>query len=96
MKLKRIEYFAHASLVLTKYSWSTVGVICGTNRNEVLYGHINLFFFQRRLSTILAYVTGFVKTVPNRTFSISRNTVLKYSNNCVSLVLHYSRARLAI
>ena len=41
-------------------------------------------------------VTGFVKTVPNRTFSISRNTVLKYYNNCVSLVLHYSRARLAV
>ena len=27
--------------------------------------------------------------------STSRNTVLKYCNNCVSLVLHYSRARLA-
>ena len=41
-------------------------------------------------------VTGFVKNVPNRTFSISRNAVLKYCNNCVSLVQHYSHARLAI
>ena len=42
------------------------------------------------------YVTGFVKNIPNRTFSISRNTVLKYCSNCVSLVLHYSRTRLAV
>ena len=45
---------------------------------------------------IYTYVTGFVKTVPNRTFSILRNTVLKYCNDCVSLVLHYSHARLAV
>ena len=42
------------------------------------------------------YVTGFEKNVPNHTFSISRNAVLKYCNNCASLVLHYSHARLAI
>ena len=42
------------------------------------------------------YVTGSAKTVLNGTFSISRNTVLKYCNNGVANVLHYSRARLAV
>ena len=41
-------------------------------------------------------VTGFVKTISNCTFSILRNTVLKYCNNCVYLVLHYSRIRLTV
>ena len=41
-------------------------------------------------------VIGFAKTILNGTFSISRNTILKYCNNCVALVPHYSRARLAI
>ena len=45
---------------------------------------------------VCMYVTGFVKTVPNHTFSVLRNTVLKYCNNCVSLVLHYSDTRLAV
>ena len=45
---------------------------------------------------VLKYVTGSAKTVLNGTFSISRNTALKYCNNCVALVLHFSHARLAV
>ena len=41
-------------------------------------------------------VTGSAKTVLNGTISISRKTVLKYCNNCVALLLHYSLARLAV
>ena len=42
------------------------------------------------------YAIGFAKTILNGIFSILRNTVLNYCNNCVSLVLHYSHARLAV
>ena len=47
-------------------------------------------------ATLIKFVTGFTKTVLNGTFSISRNTVLKYCNTCVFLVLRYSCARLAV
>ena len=35
-----------------------------------------------------------MKTVPNCTFRISRNTYLKYSRQCSSLILDCSHARL--
>ena len=47
------------------------------------------------IRTLYVYVTGFWKTVPNRTFGISRNTNFKYSWHCISLVLDCSHARLA-
>ena len=55
--------------------------------------HYVLKHIATQLNTI---VTGSAKTVRNGTFSISRNTVLKYCNNCVALVLHYTHARLAV
>ena len=41
---------------------------------------------------IILYVTGFAKTVPNRTFGISRNTELKYSSHCSTFMLDCSHA----
>ena len=40
-------------------------------------------------------MTGFMKTIPNHTFCISRNTNLKYSRHCASLMLDCSHASLA-
>ena len=45
---------------------------------------------------IRLYVTGFGKTIPNRTFGFSRNTDLKYFNHCGSLMLYCSHTRLTV
>ena len=42
------------------------------------------------------YVTRSGKTVLNCTFCISRNTYLKYSMHCPSLVVQYNHARCVI
>ena len=54
------------------------------------------FVVARAKDYCASIVTRSAKTVLNSTFSISRNTALKYCNNCVSPVLHYSCARLAV
>ena len=40
---------------VTKGCLSTIGVGCGTNRNEALHKHINSFFHQNKMSILLAY-----------------------------------------
>ena len=62
----------------------------GTQRHVISYKYcINILMNS-------SFVTGFAKTILNGTFSISRYTVLKYCNNCFSLVLrqtcHIGRA----
>ena len=58
-----------------------------TERMELTYNLLHC--------TKIQSVTGFWKTIPNRTFGISRNTNFKYSWHCISLVLDCSHARLA-
>ena len=48
------------------------------------------------LTLYLTYVTISMKTVPNGTFDISRNTILKHWSHCSSLVLYFSHARFTV
>ena len=45
---------------------------------------------------MFTYVTGFAKTDLIVTFSISRNTDLKYRMGCGSLMVQYSTAKLTV
>ena len=57
-------------------------------KNSLYITHIYTY-----IATYVATVTGFMKTIPNRTFCILENTNLKYSRHCSSLMLDCSHAK---
>lgn len=67
---------------------SNIGVGCGTNRNQALHRHINSFFHQSRMSTILAYALIIVLLFSHNCSSSSESMfkkIVKPISSCIAL-----------